>query len=114
MIVALLLSCASAAHAETVDAPDAIEQDACYLEGSYDVRLQGDSNNGWLMGSIGSEQIMLSVFGGRVSGILNGRVVNLTVENAQGTSVLSGWLGTYYVSWFGFNGWWSGYLPCVP
>lgn len=85
----------------------------CPIKGQLSLRVEGDVRNGELLGYIDNQYVSWLVTMGNIQGYYNGNFMNLRLEKINYNEYsLNGWIGSYYISWRTFGGYFNERIDC--
>lgn len=85
----------------------------CPIQGQVSLRLEGTVNNGELLGFIDNKYVSWMVTLGNIREFYNGNFTALRLEEIRYHEFnLSGWIGSYYVNWRTFGGYFNERIDC--
>lgn len=85
----------------------------CPIKGQVNLRLNGTVKNGQLVGTIDNKYVSWFITTGNIQGYYNGNFMNLKIEEVRNREYnLTGWIGSYYVHWRSFGGYFNERVDC--
>jgi hypothetical protein len=103
----------SLTHAEDDFSYTEVIHQECPIKGEVSLRLEGTLRNGELLGTIDNKYVSWFVEMGNIQGHYNGNFMNLKIKPAPIREfILTGWIGSYYVCWRSFGGYFYERIEC--
>jgi hypothetical protein len=85
----------------------------CPIKGYVSLRLEGTTRNGELLGTVDNNYVSWFVTMGNIQGYYNGNFMNLRIVPVNYSEYsLTGWIGSYYVRWISFGGYFNERIDC--
>lgn len=114
LFLVLGLSVFNLTHAESDFSYDKDEiSNDCPIKGYVTLRLEGTTRNGELLGSVNNNYVSWFVTMGNIQGYYNGNFMNLRLEEVNYKEyTLNGWIGSTYIRWRSFGGYFNEYVEC--
>lgn len=85
----------------------------CPIKGQVSLRLEGTLRNGELLGTVDNKYVSWFVTMGNIQGYYNGNFMNLRLAEINYKEyTLTGWIGSYYVRWQTFGGYFNERIDC--
>lgn len=90
-----------------------LKNERCPIKNDVSLRLDGTTRNGELIGFIDNNFVSWFVTMGNITDYYNGNFVNLTIKEINYHEyALNGWIGSYYVRWTSFGGYFNERVNC--